>query len=68
MKRRKKTQKQIIYEYLEKGNSITQPQAYRLFNIMRLGAIIWELRMDGLYVLSERVKSKAGKTMCKYSF
>ena len=41
-----KTKKQRIKEHLELGNSITQRDAYELFNHTRLAAVIHELKND----------------------
>lgn len=42
----KSTQRDIVRNYLLKGNSITPLEAFNLCNTMRLSAIIYELRHD----------------------
>lgn len=47
-----KTKKQRIREHLELGNSITQRDAYELFNHTRLAAVIHEFKNDPVNPLS----------------
>ena len=52
----KKSQKESILEYLEKGNSITPLDALSLFGCSRLAARICDLRKDGWAIRSKMVK------------
>jgi len=45
-----RTKKQKIKEHLEFGNTITQRDAYELFNHTRLAAVIHELKSDGMKI------------------
>ena len=47
-----KTKKQRIKEHLEMGNSITQRDAYELFNHTRLAAVVHELKSEGMNISS----------------
>lgn len=42
-----KTQKQLILNYLKQGKSISQRKAIAYFNIIRLSAVIYDLKKDG---------------------
>lgn len=46
-------QKRRIYDFMAAGNEITQRVASKEFDCDRLGARIWELKQDGVPVLSE---------------
>ncbi len=61
-----KSQKAIIREYLEAGNSITQLEALRLFGCFRLGARIWNLKQEGVLIKKEMIE-KGGKWFARYS-
>ena len=52
---KKLSQKDMVLGYLEKGNSITQWECYKLFRATRLGAIIYDLRGEGYNITSEMV-------------
>ena len=62
-----KTQKQKVLDRLRAGHSITQMQALRMFGCMRLGAIIFELRLEygDDYIVTETipVPNRFGKTV-----
>lgn len=47
---RKKSQKQLILDYLLEGNEITPRDALNKFGCFRLGARIAELREEGYYI------------------
>ena len=51
----KKSQKDLILEYMEKNGSITPLEAQRFIGCMRLGARIWDLRRDGYDIIRELV-------------
>ena len=48
------TQKEIIRNYLLKGKRISQRKAIAYFNIIRLSAIIWKLRGEGMEIETYR--------------
>ena len=52
------TQKERIKKYMEDFGSITQFDAFRDLGVMRLSARIWDLRADGVGVLTKQEKSK----------
>lgn len=52
------TQKEQVLQYMVKYGSISTIQAFHI-GITRLSARIWDLRNDGVQVLSRRVKYKA---------
>ncbi len=47
------SQKKLIREWLEAGNSITPMEALNLFGCFRLGARIWDLRDEGMKIETE---------------
>jgi len=65
---RKKSQKQKILEWLLQGYSITPLEALNMFNTLRLGAIIFDLRKDGWNnINSKLIKTESGKWVAEYS-
>lgn len=58
------SQYQQVLEHLEKGYSISQLEATQKYGILRLGAIIFNLRRDGYSISTEIVhkKNKNGHT------
>ena len=58
----KKTQMQKVREHLNAGFSITPLEALTLFGSLRLSAIIFNLRADGVPVKTKiiEVKTRAG--------
>ena len=59
------TQKLLIMNHLLDGGSITQREAFNMFNITRLSAIIYYLRKMNLKIIDERVWTGTGYE-CKY--
>lgn len=55
---KKLNQYDMVLAYLRKFGSITPIDAYREFAVMRLGAIIYELRKDGYNIQTEYTTSK----------
>ena len=53
-----------VLDYLEKGNTLTQKEAYSLFGTQRLGGIICELRKMGYGIETtiESVPTRYGTT------
>ena len=52
------TQRQMVLEYLEEHDGITNRVADRQFGIMRLGAVIYDLRAEGNNIKTTLVTSK----------
>lgn len=61
---RKKSQKQLILDYLLEGNEITPMDALNKFGCFRLGARIADLKKDG-YDIKTRI-AKGGKNYAIY--
>ena len=55
---KKLNQYDMVLAYLRKFGAITPIDAYREFAVMRLGAIIYELRKDGYNIQTEYTTSK----------
>ena len=53
-----KSQKLAILDYLEYYNTITSMQAFELFGVTRLSAIIFNLRKEGHMIKSTQKKTK----------
>ena len=60
------TQNARIAEYLLQGHSITQQEAYDLFQCFRLGARIFNLKERGMQIISERITTHTGKRVARY--
>ena len=52
----KKTQNDLVLEYLQKFGSITSLQAFEDLGITRISARIFDLREAGHHIMSENVK------------
>ena len=67
----KKSQREMILDYLENGYSINQMEAIELFGCTRLAARIKELRDAGYPIKSKRISSKSRYGVpinyCQYS-
>lgn len=61
----KKTQNELILDYLQKGKSITPLDALNKFGCFRLAARISDLRKDGLNIATNYV-TKEGKNYASY--
>ena len=62
-----KTQKELIREYLERGNSLTPMDALELFGCFRLATRIFELKKEGLHIDTAMVEDKdTGKRYASY--
>jgi hypothetical protein len=61
------TQKAQIRQYLLDGNKITPLEALRMFGSLRLAAIIFTLRDEGMDIVTERIKVGKGKMVAQYS-
>ena len=63
-----KSQKTLVKEYLLKGKVLTSRKAIIYWNVIRLSAIIFNLREDGLNIITERQINYTGKgTYAEYS-
>ena len=47
------SQKKVIIQHLESGKEITQLEATKKYGILRLGAIIFNLRKDGYKIITK---------------
>ena len=63
---KKKTQKQLIEEYLLAGNAITPIEALERFGCFRLAAIIHKIRKKR-HVYTTMITNKHGNNFAKYS-
>lgn len=62
----KLTQKDMVYSYLVMNGSITPLEALNEMGVMRLAAVIHDLKKEGLKINSEIVRYKT-KHYAKYS-
>lgn len=60
------TQKSIVRQHLLDGNSITPLEALRLCGSLRLSAIIFRLREEGLPIEMERLQVSPRKRVAQY--
>ena len=63
---KRKSQKRLILEWLQRGNLITPRLADDKFGCMRLGARIFELREDGHKIPSKLITVASGKRVSLY--
>jgi len=56
-----KSQKQLVLDYLWRGKKISARKAIAYFNIIRLSAIIYYLKRDGIEIETERKFNLNGK-------
>lgn len=65
------TQKEMVLEYLDEFGEITPLEAYKDLGILRLAAVIFNLKQDGYAIKTETVtaKNRFGKlvTFAKYT-
>ena len=54
MLQEKTTQTKVILQHLKSGKEITQLEATQKYGVLRLGAIIFNLRKDG-YIISTKI-------------
>lgn len=55
------SQESAILQWLQNGNSITQLEALRRFQCLRLGARVFQLKKEGHDIQSEMIKVSGGK-------
>lgn len=60
------TQKSIVRQHLLDGKSITQLEALDLCGSLRLSAIIFDLREEGLPIITEKLQVSPRKRVANY--
>lgn len=60
------TQKQLVLDHLRNKGSISSMEAFELYDITRLAAVIFDLRADGYRITAEDETSKRGKHYARY--
>ena len=60
------SQKSIVRQHLLDGNSITPLEALRLCGSLRLSAIIFKLREEGLPIVTEKIQVSPKKRVAQY--
>lgn len=60
------TQKSIVRQHLLDGKSITPLEALHLCNSLRLSAIIFRLREEGLPIVTEKIQVSPRKRVAQY--
>ncbi len=63
---KKKSQIERVESWLRRGRSIMPLQALREFGSLRLGALIWVLRQNGMPITTEYVKTGKRTCVAKY--
>lgn len=61
------SQCKMIEEHLQKGLSITQLDALRMFGCFRLASRIHDLRDKGYNIIANKIKTNSGKWVCEYT-
>lgn len=61
------TQKANVRAWLLNGNTITQIEALNNFGSLRLSAIIFRLREEGLPIVTEKLQVSPRKRVAQYS-
>ena len=59
------SQTERIRRHLESGKGLTPLEALKRYGCFRLGARVWELKREGMAIISERVR-RNGKTFARY--
>ena len=65
-KHRQPSQSERIAAWLRRGRSLTPLRALDLFNCMRLGARVLELKRAGMTIESQKVKTPGGAWVARY--
>ena len=60
------TQKSIVRQHLLDGYSITPLEALRLCGSLRLSAIVFKLREEGLPIITEKIQVSPRKRVAQY--
>jgi hypothetical protein len=61
------SQSEAILAHLQSGESLTAIQALSLFNCLRLGARVLDLRRAGYDIRSEIIRTPSGKNVARYT-
>jgi hypothetical protein len=61
------SQSEAILEHLKSGESLTALQALSLFNCLRLGARVLDLRREGHDIRTETIRTPSGKNVARYT-
>lgn len=61
------SQKAQIRAWLLDGHTLTPLEALRMFGSLRLSAIIFDLREDGLPIVTEKIQVAPRKRVAEYS-
>ena len=61
------SQKAQVKKYLMDGNKITPLEALNLFGSLRLAAIVFDLREEGMNIKTEKIMTPSGKYVAEYS-
>lgn len=61
------TQSHEILEFLKTGQTLTQLEALKKFQCLRLGARIYDLRKKGHLIDSKQITVSKGKRVAQYS-
>jgi|688.fasta_scaffold58693_3 hypothetical protein len=61
------SQSEAILAHLQAGESLTAMQALSLFNCLRLGARVLDLRRAGYDIRSEIIRTPSGKNVARYT-
>lgn len=61
-----KSQDQRIFEWLFIGHTLTQLEALKKFNSLRLGAVIFRLRKLGWKIETKLIKTPTHKRVARY--
>ena len=62
----KNSQESKVLEHLKKYKSITSMDAFRLYEITRLSAVVFDLRKHGHKIITIPEKSKSGSNYARY--
>ena len=60
------TQKANVRAWLLRGNMLTPLEALRMFGSLRLSAIIFDLREEGLPIVTEKIQVSHRKRVAQY--
>jgi hypothetical protein len=61
------SQSEAILAHLQSGESLTALQALSLFNCLRLGARVLDLRRQGHDIRTETIRTRSGKNVARYT-
>lgn len=61
------SQQNQVLKHLKTGAGITQYEAIIEYGVLRLSAVIFELRKQGHAIATDRITTGSGKSVAKYS-